>query len=65
MKKLTESVESSLLVVLSLAPKSLLKGRTHLNLNLLSSVIATPMPCRMLRMCLMTSGVEQKSPSTG
>jgi len=55
-KRLTELVDSSLLVVLSLAPESLLSGRTHLNLNLLSSVIATPMPCRTPRMCLMTSG---------
>jgi hypothetical protein len=49
-------VDSSLLVVLSLASESLLKGRTHLSLNLLSSVIATPMPCKTPRMCFMTSG---------
>ena len=55
-EKLTELVDSSLLVVLSLAPESLLNGLTHLSLNLLSSVIATPMPCRTPRMCLMTSG---------
>lgn len=54
-KELTKLSDSSLLVVLSLASESLLKGRTHLSLNLLSSVIATPMPCRMLRTCLMTS----------
>lgn len=54
-KGLTELTDSSLLVVLSLAPESLLTGRTHLSLNLLSSVIATPMPCRTPRMCFMTS----------
>lgn len=54
-KKLTEMADSWLPADLSLAPESLLSGRTHLNLNLLSSVIATPMPCRMPRTCFMTS----------
>lgn len=54
-EQLTELTDSSLLLDISLASESLLRGRTHLNLNLLSSVITTPMPWRTPKMCFITS----------